>query len=448
MLSEAIRRADEALAEMVEMSKNGRASCEELRLGLAATKAMRCRLDLYQANAAAALAERERHSDGGTAELAQAAGMSRYDAARRVKTAQRLQGLPEARQAVEDGKVSFANAKTLADAADKTSACDVSADPDLLAMAATHTPERFRKHMGRWVAQRQDHEDAETVYERQRRLRSLNIWNGDDNMVHIYGQYDPVTGARLHKQLLMRAEHLRREDLELPKHERRDYNQRMADALDSLASSGDSGDSGDSGAPTGIAIVQHLDKAGTQAFAEIVGGGPIPPSVLEEHFCGAEIVGVVFSSDGVPLWHGHTKQLATEAQKRALLAKYGGCGGCHDANPIIFQAHHIKPVSQGGRTDIDNLMPVCWHCHNKIHQHNWQVIPDGDLHTIEPPNHNPTRPWKPPKRTRHGPTRASKPPPAPKRDAPRATSKRGRHPPGPSDSTAHVDTKQITEASR
>ena len=395
MMNEAIRLVERGLAEMVELANGGRVSCEDLRRGLAATKAMRCRLDLYQANAAAALAERERHSDGGTAELAQAAGLSRYDAARRVKTAQRLQALPEARQAVEDAKVSFANAKTLADAADNTSPEAVNEDPDLVAMAESHTPERFRKHMGRWVAQRQDHEDAETVHERQRRQRSLNIWNGDDNMVHIHGRYDPVTGARLHKQLLTRAERLRREDLELPRHERRDYNQRLADALDSLARGG----AGDGGAPTGIAVVQHLDKAGTRAFAEVVGGGPIPPSVLEEHFCEAEIVGVVFSSDGVPLWHGHTKQLATEAQKRALLAKYGGCAGCFDANPLICQAHHIKPLSQGGRTDIDNLMPLCWHCHHKIHHHRWQVIPDGDLHTIKPPNHNPTRP--PPQPRQH-----------------------------------------------
>ena len=62
-----------------------------------------------------------------------------------------------------------------------------------------------------------------------------------------------------------------------------------------------------------IVIVQHLSAEGTAAFAEIAGGGTIPTSVLEEHFCDAEVTGAVFSDKGKPLWQGPTKQTATEA---------------------------------------------------------------------------------------------------------------------------------------
>ncbi len=127
----------------------------------------------------------------------------------------------------------------------------------------------------------------------------------------------------------------------------------------------------------------------------------IPPSILEEHFCNARITGAVFGSEGVPLWHGHTKRRATKAQMAALRARYGACGGC-GADVWICDGHHRQPVSQGGRTDIDNLMLLCWSCHQKVHRHGWREVPDGrGLYTIAPPE-----------RIRYGPARAPDLPPA------------------------------------
>ena len=84
----------------------------------------------------------------------------------------------------------------------------------------------------------------------------------------------------------------------------------------------------------------------------------------------------------------------------ALIARFGGCGGCGD-HTAICQAHHIRPRSEGGPTDIDNLIPLCWGCHNNVHHHGWRVVPDGrGLHTIAPPE-----------RVRYGPARAPDLPP-------------------------------------
>ena len=136
----------------------------------------------------------------------------------------------------------------------------------------------------------------------------------------------------------------------------------MADALEALTADGTgNGANRRTGRRADISIVQHLSADGTRDFAEIAGGAVIPQSVLEEHMCNARVTGIVFSDKGVPLWHGHTKTIATEAQFRALIAKYGGCAGC-GAPPLLCQAHHIKPVSQGGATDITNMIPLCWHC--------------------------------------------------------------------------------------
>ena len=212
-------------------------------------------------------------------------------------------------------------------------------------------------------------------------------------MVHLRGEFDPAAGAKLRKRLHEQAERLRREDLKHPEVERRSHRQRMADALETLTADGSGGGSG---RRADIAIVQHLSADGTRDFAEIAGGAAIPPSVLDEHMSNARITGIVFSDKGVPLRHGHTKTIATEAQFRALIAKYGGCAGC-GAQPLLCQAHHINPVSQGGATDITNMIPLCWHCHQKVHRHGWKVVPDGQgLRTIAPPD-----------RIHYGPARAA-----------------------------------------
>ena len=416
------------MAELIRLVNDPATSTSDLRALLGECKAIGGQLTVLQADAAAGLSVRERHGDGGVGVLAQSVGLSRRDAAGQVKTAKQLEELPSVRDAVENGEISVANARVLAGTCDKTGSEQVAQDEELLAKAAVLSPEQLAREAGRWAAQRQP-DDAEERYRRQRARRRLSIFDGDDGMVLVRGELDPVTGAKVRKRFLQEAEWLRRADLHSDG-AKRSLSQRMADALDTLTSHGSihsrvdtaedrSGDGavggrgGAGGRPSAdITIVQHLDAAGTRAFAEIAGGGVIPQSVLEEHFCNAAIRGVVFSSEGVPLWHGHTKRRATKAQMNALRARYGACGGC-GADMWICDGHHVEPVSRGGRTDIDNMMLLCWACHQKVHHHGWREVPDGrGLYTIEPPE-----------RIRHGPARAPDPPPAngpPPRSDPRS----------------------------
>ena len=421
---EAARRVREGLAELIRLVNDPATPTSDLRALMGDCKTFGGQLTVLQADTAGGLALRERHGDGGVGVLAQAAGLSRREAASQVKTAKQLEELPSVRDAVENGDISVANARVLATTSDKTSAESVEQDADLLAQAAVLSPEQFAREAGRWAAQRQP-DDAEERYRRQRARRRLGFWNGEDGMVHLRGELDPVTGAKVRKRFLLEAERLRRADLHSSGGDKRTLDQRMADALDTLTSHGSiyskmataTNETGDetakrSGGGSGkcgcgsrpsadITIVQHLNAAGTEAFAEVAGGEVIPQSVLEEHFCNARTRGVVFSSEGVPLWHGHAKRVATKAQMNALRARYGACGGC-GADMWICDGHHVEPVSRGGRTDIDNMMLLCWACHQKVHHHGWREVPDGrGLYTIEPPE-----------RIRHGPARAPDPPSA------------------------------------
>ena len=398
MMLTAVQQVREGLAELIRLVNSGGASTVDARRVLSESKAFAAQVAMLQGDAAALVAAGERHGDGGAGVLAQAAGLSRRDAAGQVKAVEHLQSMPNVRDAVTDGEISLANAKTLAQASEKTSAAQVERDGGLLEKAASLSPEQFAQEAGRWVAQRQD-DGGESDYRRKRARRRLNIWTGDDGMVHLRGELDPVVGAKMRTRLLKEAERLRRCDVDSPGGEQRTLPQRLVDALETLTAPSGSADGHGSRPSADITIVQHLSPEGDKVFAEIADGGVIPQSVLEEQFCNARIVGVVFSSKGLPLWRGSALPRPTKAQMDALIARYGGCGGCGE-HSAWCQAHHIRPRSQGGPTDIDNLMSLCWGCHDKVHHNDWRVVPKGNLHTIAPPE-----------RIRHGPSRAPDPPP-------------------------------------
>ena len=130
------------MAELIRLVNDPATSTSDLRALLGECKAFGGQLTVLQADAAAGLAVRERHGDGGVGVLAQTTGLSRRDAAGQVKTAKQLEELPSVRDAVEKGEISVANAKVLADTCDKTGSEQVAQDEDLLAKAAVLAPRR------------------------------------------------------------------------------------------------------------------------------------------------------------------------------------------------------------------------------------------------------------------------------------------------------------------
>ncbi len=197
MLIESARRAEAAAKEMLAYVNDGSASCAEMREALAVCAAIMAAASAFQAGAARIIARAERHGDGGAQVLADASGLSRRDAHSQVKTAEAIGAVPAVRDAVESGRVSQANAKRLADAVEKTSAADVESDSELLAKAESMRPEQFAREARRWTADHQA-DGGESEHRRQRARRCVRIWTDDDDgMVHLRGQFDPVTGKRM-----------------------------------------------------------------------------------------------------------------------------------------------------------------------------------------------------------------------------------------------------------
>ena len=398
MLIETARRAEAAAKEMLTYVNDGSASCAETREALAVCTALMAAASAFQAAAARIIAKAERHGDGGAQVLADAAGLSRRDAHSQVKTAETIGAVPAVREAVESGRVSQANAKRLADALEKTSAADVASDGELLAKAESMRPEQFAREARRWTADHQA-DGGESEYRRQRARRCVRMWNDDhDGMVHLRGEFDPVTGKRIASRLREAAGRLHDADKEhADDTAQRTFDQCMADALDQLTSATNLGGSKPF---ADICVVAHVDDATGELIAELPDGERLPKAVLEQLSCNAKLTGVVYDRKGTPIWRTQSRRTVTESQWQLLIAKWGGCFHC-GVNPGICQGHHIEPASQGGPTKLDNLVPACWSCHHRIHHDNWQIHkhPDG-WHTLHPPD-----------RTHHGPAHAPEQPP-------------------------------------
>ena len=433
MLIEAARRAESAAREMLVLLNSGDASCGELRETLAVSKSAIAVLSAVQVSAAAAIAGRERHGDGGVGVLADRAGMAQHEARSQVKTAEVIEAAPTVRAAVQSGRVSQANARRLADAIGQVGAEAVEADSGLLAKAESMRPEQFIREARRWSADRQA-DGGQSESQRLRARRRVRIWDSEDGMVHLHGEFDPVTGKRIANRLRAQARHLYDSD----KHDsdngvqgasRRSFDQCMADAVDDLTNSASSSTDSGSGKPLAdICVVAHVDDATGKLIAELPDGVRLPAEVLEQLACNAKLTGVVYDRKGKPIWRTQSRRTVTESQWQLLIAKWGGCFHC-GANPAICQGHHIEPASRGGPTKLDNLVPACWNCHHRIHHNGWRIhkSPDGN-HTLHPPN-----------RIHHGPARAPKHPspllipdtqhdPDPPPDPPDPPPRRGRPP--------------------
>ena len=320
--------------------------------------------------------------------------------------------MPGLRAAVDSSEVPLANAERLADAARRTAPEAVDSAADLLAMAKELPPDQFTREAAAW-AQRHQSDHGHGDWLNKRRRRYLKTWKQQDGMIRLDGLLDPETGTRICNRLQDTAEELRRQDQQTARtpadddpvpgraldpnkgsndgESSRSWDQLRADALDLLTSgtADDSKSRGNSGGrpKAEVIVVAEIgaltgdDHAGR---CEIPGTGPVPQAVLQRIACDAQLTGLIFSN-GKSLHHGSTVRTATTKQWRALIARDRGCIGC-SAEPSQCQAHHIIPYARLRRTDIENLVLVCWRCHHNIHDHNWQVVHRRGKPALQPPD--------------------------------------------------------------
>lgn len=121
------------------------------------------------------------------------------------------------------------------------------------------------------------------------------------------------------------------------------------------------------------ALAPHTPSAFEPAQpATLVGFGPIGPSLLAHLTCGASLVPVLVDRIGprsTVLDVGRAHRLATSRQRHAIWVSQGGrCARDHCTHGIDH-VHHVRSWSEGGATDLDNLVGLCHACHRHAHRH-------------------------------------------------------------------------------
>ena len=395
MLIESARRAQAAAKEMLALVNEGSASCAEMRDMLAVSKVTVAIMSAAQTAAAANIAGSERHGDGGAEVLSQSAGLSRREAHNQVKTARAIAEMPKLRDAVESGRVSVANATRLAEAVDKTSAGAVDGDGELLAKAESMRPEQFRREARRWVTDR-DSDGGEAEHARQRARRSLRVWDGDDGMVHLHGQFDPVTGKRIVNRLRAEARNL--------------YEGDKKNAVG--AGPGPADVPPVHGRRPRPPLLEHRHRHG-KALRRHLRGRPrrrrqpanSSPNCPTASGCPPQCSNSSPATPSSPA-SSMTARASPSGAPRAAAPSPRPSGSCSSPDgaaastaaptPASARATTSNPPHKADPPKLDNLVPACWTCHHRIHHHGWQI----HKQPRRPPHPPPTRPHPPRTRTR------------------------------------------------
>ena len=128
-------------------------------------------------------------------------------------------------------------------------------------------------------------------------------------------------------------------------------------------------------------------------ICETYDGIPVPISEVRRLCCDADIIPYVLNGDGEVTDLGRSTRTVNRAQRRKLRAMHRTCVG--DGCQVPFEQceiHHIVFWRFDGKSDIDNLAPVCSRHHHLAHEGGWTLSmtpdrtitwtrPDGTVHS-------------------------------------------------------------------
>ena len=396
----------------------------ELCDAAAASGRLRAALDGFDARLAAALTGLGDDGAGPSAMFRGATKCSQREADRRARRAEGLAELPTTAAALAAGEITAEHADTLLRAAEATSSHAVEASK--LVRHATERPADLLNREARdWTRRTQSQTSLEAQQRRRVAARRCVIFDNESDMTVLHAELDPITGAKVRSMLDTAVNAMFTADGGRDHADQiRTVQQRRADALAELIAGTGNHDGpnrrGDDAASTtrrgrsGPVRTQLLVIAHADGTAEIPGTGPIPAGELAGLACHSDLFGLVFSTDGRPLWHGTRVRIADDNQWRMLVARDKGCVIC-DTRPARCEAHHVifaRPP-HNGPTDIDNLVLLCAHHHHLVHDRGQTLRRRADgtwhLHPRDPPDPRDPPGSGPPRRSEDRGTRAGKP---------------------------------------
>ncbi|MBB5800612.1 hypothetical protein F4560_000380 [Saccharothrix ecbatanensis] len=122
--------------------------------------------------------------------------------------------------------------------------------------------------------------------------------------------------------------------------------------------------------------------------AVLDGGRYLSAAQARRIACDAKVIPAVMGADSEVMDLGRTKRTVSVAQRKALHARDRGCAfpGCHRP-PKWCDAHHVRHWSEGGDTDLGNLVLLCRRHHSLVHHSRWMITMAGGVPAFIPPRY-------------------------------------------------------------
>lgn len=399
-ISEIVERVERVAALRSDTAAR---STDELEAALGELRVLRSWTD---ASEAAVVGEIARRASFPESSIAEASRGSLGDAARTIDRARTLDAAPSFADALDRGTVTSGHV-------DQLTRAGASLDPSqrqellercerLLPVAEAATTDQWARRV-RDEARRITADDGIDRFERQRRATSLRTWVDAEGMWNVKGRFDPVSGVKLAARLDGAVETLFAEQAPATCPADPVEKQHHLRALALVRLLDESGVPRPAGRSEFVAVIDigADDSGGSRVDWPIP--VEVPWSVLAELAGDAEVSAVVVR-DGIVLHApgtldlGRTARNANRAQRRALRGFYATCGipGCA-THYDRCDLQHVIWWSDGGCTDLDNLLPLCTHHHHQVHDAGWKLtlgpnrelnveLPDGTVMSTGPPS--------------------------------------------------------------
>src|SRR5438067_13550700 len=195
-------------------------------------------------------------------------------------------------------------------------------------------------------------------------------------MFRVDGWLDPEGGAALESAIDALAKPLGADDRRTPR-------QRRADALTELTFHALEAGT----IPRRNRVRPHITVNTTveglkgelgAAASELQPGMPVSSKTVQRLACDGTLARIL-KADSVVVDVGRATRAVSPAQWRALKARHRTCAAPGCDRPINWTSpHHVEFWGRGGKSDLDNLLPLCYFHHRLVHEGAWQVIRAGE----------------------------------------------------------------------
>jgi hypothetical protein len=211
--------------------------------------------------------------------------------------------------------------------------------------------------------------------ERQRAASKMSRWvEKSTGMCKTLIELDPIRDAQFHSAHQAQLARLRSE----PDQTGVPFAELQVDAFMATISS-DAPTSRSADVTVNVDLATACHGRHDTTLCQLADGTPVPVSTAQRLCCDATIALAAIDDHGEAVAVGRESRTATRAQRRALAAMYATCAHPHcEVSVDRCRVHHLVFWRNGGRSDLDNLIPVCERHHHLVHEGGWRLTMTAD----------------------------------------------------------------------